>query len=172
MTDWVGYAQSLLTEVGLSRWSVEISRGRRTIGLCSYADRTIYLSKHHIDNDSYDDVKDTVIHEVAHALNPADGHGSKWKNTAISLGGSGEQYHAHGKSYPSKWSTMCINGHEPKIFRWNQDTIYNCKCGSPVYIKRSDGTQLMLSEDYVRRFNYLARRHQVPLIDSHGMPQI
>lgn len=170
--DWIAYTKTLLQQKNLVGWTAEMSRGRRTIGLCSYTDKTIYLSKHHIENDSYDDVRDTVIHEVAHALNPLDGHGIKWRKAAMAMGGTGDQYHSHGNSYPSKWSTRCINGHEPKIFRWNKDTIYNCKCGSPLYIKRSDGTQETLSPSYVQRFNYLARRRQIPLIDSHGIPQI
>lgn len=170
--DWIAYTKTLLQENNLIGWTVEVSRGRRTIGLCSYSDKTIYLSKHHIENDSHDAVRDTVIHEVAHALNPLDGHGSKWRNTAIALGGTGNQYHSHSNSYPSKWTTTCINGHTPKIFRWNKNTIYNCKCGALLYIKRSDGTQEVLSPDYVYRFNYLARRQKVPEIDSHGIPQI
>ena len=87
--DWIEYARTLLLDNGLTGWSAEISRGRRTIGLCRYRDKTIYLSKHHIENDSYDDVRDTVIHEVAHALNPLDGHGNKWRKTAMSMGGTG-----------------------------------------------------------------------------------
>ena len=172
MTDWTAYAQKMLRDNGLGNWTVKVSRGRKTIGLCSYSDKTIYISKYHIDNDSYDDVRDTIIHEIAHALNPRDGHGDKWRETAISLGGTGDQYHSHGANYPSKWSTRCINGHEPKIFRWNKDTIYICKCGAPLYIKRADGTPETLRPSYVQRFNYLAQRRQVPQIDSHGIPQL
>lgn len=172
MTDWIAYARKMLRDNGLRGWTVKVSRGRRTIGLCSYLDKTIYISKYHLDNDSYDDVRDTIIHEVAHALNPRDGHGAEWRKTSISLGGTGNQYHTHASSYPSKWTTTCINGHKPKIFRWNKDTIYNCKCGALLYIKRSDGTPEALSPDYVYRFNHLARRQQVPQIDSYGIPQI
>lgn len=170
--DWIAYTKTLLQQKNLVGWTAEVSRGRRTIGLCSYTDKTIYLSKHHIENDSYDDVRDTVIHEVAHALNPLDGHGNKWRQSAMAMGGTGDQYHSHGSSYPSKWTTRCINGHAPKVYRWNKDTIYICKCGAPLYIKRTDGTRETLGPSYVQRFNYLAQRRQVPQIDSHGIPQL
>lgn len=172
MTDWIKRTEDVLKEQGLDHWVVSSSGGRRTIGMCDYRNKTIILSKHHLTHDSDEDIIDTIFHEVAHALNPLDGHGSKWRKTAKRLGGTGEQYHRLGKTYPSKWSTMCINGHSPKVYRWNRDTIYTCKCNSLLYIKRSDGTSAELSPSYVTRFNRLAQSRNLPLIGSSGTPRL
>lgn len=171
MTDWVGYCDKLLAENGLHRWSTKLSRGRRTIGLCDYNTRTIKLSKYHLEQDDRDYIEDTIAHEVAHALNPHDRHGPDWKATAIALGGTGDQYAKH-SDYPSKWVTMCANGHQSKMFRWDQRTTYTCRCGSLAYFKMSDGTQLNLSQLYVDAFNRQAQSRGIPLIDRHGVPQL
>lgn len=169
---WITRTNDELRTNGLGEWRAQVSRGRRTIGMCDYRAKTVYLSKYHLDHDSDSDILDTIYHEVAHALNPYDGHGYKWQKTAKRLGGSGKQYHHLGKTYPSKWETICINGHTPKIFRWDQRTLYTCKCGSSVYIKRSDGTPISLSKEFVDEFNYLASRRDCPLIDQRGLPLI
>lgn len=171
MTDWAKYCDDLLADNGLTGWRTEISRGRRTIGMCMYNTKTIKLSKYHLEKDDDVYIKDTIIHEVAHALNPDDKHGPSWRKTARALGGTGDQYTKH-SDYPSKWATMCANGHESKMFRWNQKSIYNCKCGSLMYIRRSDKTEITLSPAYVDRFNRLARSRRIPLIDRQGLPQI
>ncbi len=35
--------------------------------------------------------QDTITHEIAHAMHPDDGHGSKWKAAAKALGGTGKR---------------------------------------------------------------------------------
>ena len=45
----------------------------------------------------WEDVRDTLAHEIAHAKLPRDGHSPMWREVCISLGGDGETY-AH-KSY-------------------------------------------------------------------------
>lgn len=168
MTDWVEYCDQLLIDNGLAGWRTTISAGKRTIGLCDYSTKTIKLSKHHLGSDDEDYIKDTIIHEVAHALNPYNRHGSKWRSTAKSLGGTGEQYAKH-SNYPSKWSMMCANGHESRLFRWGMDRVYSCKCGGLYYIRRSDGTKVTYPASYVSWFNRLATDRKSPLIDSQGM---
>lgn len=170
MTDWLSRTEGILRDNGLTGWRAEASTGKRTIGLCMYSRKVICISKHHMENDSPEEVMDTIYHEVAHALTPGKGHGSVWRKTAISLGGTGDQYHTHGEKYPSKWKTMCINGHSPKIYRWNKRTLYVCKCGSPVYITRSDGTREVVGTWYREEFNRQARDRNTPPIDQYGLP--
>lgn len=171
MTDWVEYCDNLLRSHGLAKWRTEVSRGRRTIGLCVYDEKTIKLSRYHLETDEPAYIKDTIIHEVAHALTPGARHGARWRRKAIELGGSGQQYAKH-SDYPSKWAAMCAKGHETNLFRWNQRTIYTCKCGSMTYIRRSDKTPIRLSPTYVSAFNSLASDRGQPRIDLHGVPQL
>lgn len=55
-------------------------------GQCSYRNQTIYLSRHLTGLRTRESVRLTIQHEIAHALNPGDGHGSKWKATMRSWG--------------------------------------------------------------------------------------
>ena len=59
----------------------------RYIGRCSCSKHIIYLSKAYTLLNSIDQIKDTILHEIAHALAPiSENHGTKWKKIAISLG--------------------------------------------------------------------------------------
>lgn len=57
------------------------------LGLCSYKDKCIILNAHHLDIHPDPDVKDTILHELAHALvGPFHGHNEIWKAKAKELG--------------------------------------------------------------------------------------
>ena len=50
----------------------------------------ISLSKDHILNDKEEDIIDTILHEIAHAITPGAGHVAIWKETSVAIGGNGE----------------------------------------------------------------------------------
>jgi len=52
----------------------------------------IQLSKSHVENDSEDEVIETILHEIAHAITPGAGHVAFWSTTAKSIGSNGETY--------------------------------------------------------------------------------
>jgi len=58
----------------------------RFLGLCSYRDKCIILSAHHIDIHPDPDVINTIRHEVAHALTPGCGHNDIWAAKAREIG--------------------------------------------------------------------------------------
>lgn len=82
------WAKSIMAKHGLSDWSFKINgRLKRTLGLCSYSKREIQLRRKHVEEDTYDCILDTLLHEIAHALAGYNaGHGPKWKAIAIRLG--------------------------------------------------------------------------------------
>lgn len=59
---------------------------KRVNGRCVYATRTIYLSRHLTALRTTDSVRLTIMHEIAHAMNPGDGHGKRWKAQMQSWG--------------------------------------------------------------------------------------
>jgi hypothetical protein len=77
-----------LNKHGLSDWSVRLNQkpDSRYLGLCSYADKCIILSAHHIDIHPEPDVINTILHEVAHALCPGQGHNHIWAAKAREIG--------------------------------------------------------------------------------------
>jgi predicted SprT family Zn-dependent metalloprotease len=71
----------------LQGWSFKLNRRRREMGLCSYDASTIALSIHFIELNDWDAIRDTLLHEIAHALvGPGHGHGPVWKSKAREIG--------------------------------------------------------------------------------------
>ena len=80
-------ARKLMDGHGLTDWIFRFSAARRTIGLCKEKEKVIQLGRHHAANDPPEQVTDTILHEIAHALaGTAAGHGPAWRKAALSIG--------------------------------------------------------------------------------------
>lgn len=91
-------AFALMEYHGLHRdgWTFEFDRAKRRNGCCSWGDRKIYLSRYYVTLNDESLVRDTILHEIAHALTPVqrtrngrgrwDHHGPAWKATAVRIG--------------------------------------------------------------------------------------
>lgn len=80
---------NLLNEHGLlsKGWVFKLGRGKRRLGACNYKTKTVSVSRFHIMIHDDAEVRDTIRHEVAHALaGPGAGHGPIWKRYAVQLG--------------------------------------------------------------------------------------
>lgn len=82
------WAKGIMAKHGLSDWSFKINgRLKRTLGVCSYSKKEIQLRRKHVEEDTYDCILDTLMHEIAHALvGYGAGHGPLWQRKAIELG--------------------------------------------------------------------------------------
>lgn len=104
-------AKSLMAEHGLIEkgWQFKFDRAKRRFGLCSYKRQTISLSLHLTLLNDEEHVKDTIIHEIAHALAPRGAHhGPEWKAVARSLGHSGERCYSDAVEAPAHtWIGTC-----------------------------------------------------------------
>ena len=67
-------------------WTINIDSAKNRLGQCRYNTKIISLSKHFINLNDSDIVKDTILHEIAHALTPGAGHGYKWRLKAKNIG--------------------------------------------------------------------------------------
>jgi predicted SprT family Zn-dependent metalloprotease len=80
-------ARELLARHGLGDWKVTLNRRKRTLGLCRNSAKVIELSVYLIDRNGVDEVRDTILHEIAHALvGPGHGHDAVWKAKAVAVG--------------------------------------------------------------------------------------
>lgn len=86
----VHWARGIMDKHGLIEdgWSFAINgRFSSALGRCTYTKRLIELCRSHVSEDSYENILDTLMHEIAHALvGPGKGHEKEWQQMAISLG--------------------------------------------------------------------------------------
>lgn len=70
-------------------WNSGISRRKTALGTCHFRTKEIKLSKHWL-HLPYEELVDTVLHEVAHALafihDGHRGHGAPWKRWCVEIG--------------------------------------------------------------------------------------
>jgi len=79
-------AISLLHQHGLTDWTFRFDNARRRFGACRYGSKQISLSRPLVYLNDIEQVRDTILHEIAHALTPGDGHGPRWRAACKRLG--------------------------------------------------------------------------------------
>src|SRR5689334_24415568 len=89
-------ARELLDRFGLRSWRFRFDRAVRRFGCCHYTTATITLSAPLTVLNSEAEVRDTLLHEIAHAVaGKAAGHGPEWKKYAAAVGAKPERCYSH-----------------------------------------------------------------------------
>ena len=82
-----GMARRLMDEHGLTGWTLAFVEAKRRLGDCHFRHRVIRISRTHALGGSKEQIRDTVLHEIAHAIAGREaGHGPLWKVTARRIG--------------------------------------------------------------------------------------
>ena len=115
----VAMGRALLREHGLEDWTVVTDRAKTRAGVCRFRTRQIGISEPLTRISPEDEVRDTLLHEIAHALvGPSHGHDAVWRARAVSIGCSGERCTpADAPRVPGDWVGRCPNGHEQMRYR-------------------------------------------------------
>jgi len=80
-------ATSLMNLHGLPDWLFRLNKSKRCLGVCKAGERTIELSAAYVFQNSEEHVRDTILHEIAHALvGIQHGHDNVWKEMCVILG--------------------------------------------------------------------------------------
>ena len=80
LRDAFAMAEYLLEVHGLDDWDVSYNSAKRRAGICHFAEQTLGLSAPLTAVHSEEDVRDTILHEIAHALvGPAHAHDATWR---------------------------------------------------------------------------------------------
>ena len=92
------------THLGLNRdWVFRFDNANKRFGCCRYGDRTITLSRNLTEVNALTEVKNTILHEIAHALaGRAAGHGPTWQAIARRIGSDGKRCYSNATVQPSK----------------------------------------------------------------------
>jgi len=108
-------AETLMAEHGLFHWGFEFDRAKRRFGCCHFTDKKITLSSELVKLNDEGRVKNTILHEIAHALvGSRHGHNAVWRAKAIEIGCDGQRCYTQKNTevVKGKLTAVCPNcGH-------------------------------------------------------------
>ncbi len=109
-------AWELMRRHGLIGWSFKFDHARRRFGSCRSRSKLITLSRPLTMLNGEAEVRDTLLHEIAHALTPGDGHGAKWKAKCVVIGARPQRCYTEEsvvsparKAAPYEWGCVACN---------------------------------------------------------------
>ena len=112
-------ATGLMDRHGLTGWRLVFDNARTRAGVCRSDRKEIGLSRHLMGLYSPEQVTETVLHEIAHALAGArHGHDRVWRAVARRIGCSGQRcMPADAPSVEGAWEGTCPAGHRTTAHR-------------------------------------------------------
>lgn len=125
----VRLAEALLGEhLPGSGWTFAFDTAKRRAGACDFARKRITVSRYLAAVWDEEDLRQTLLHEIAHALaGHTAAHGPRWRTVAQGLGYTGDRLH-HGPIAEERaaWVGTCAGGHVHYRFRRPQSPL---SCG-------------------------------------------
>ena len=112
-------------------WTFAFDAAKKRAGACDYTRRRITVSRYLAELHDDDDVHQTLLHEVAHAMAGHEAaHGPEWQRIAREIGYVGERTHRLEIAVDqARWIGTCPNGHEIARFRRPSRRAVSCaKC--------------------------------------------
>ena len=116
-------------ELDKKGWRFRFDRAKRRAGSCRFSDKEITLAKAYAEQEHLKEIKNTILHEIAHALvGPKHGHNEIWKQKALEIGCNAERCHSVVFSKP-KYKLTCSNScFEVNRYRVNQNFLKSKIC--------------------------------------------
>lgn len=126
-------AREYMREYGLTQagWTFRWGRGKNLFGLCSHRKQEISLSAPITALNSVVEVRDTILHEIAHALvPPTEGHGKAWQRKAREIGANPSRtYDAEVVTPEGKYTLECPNCGR-QVSRHRKPKRFGTACGT------------------------------------------
>lgn len=136
ISDCVAVAEALVQQHGLDGWSFQFDSAQKRAGACDFNTKVISLSRLYCIKASDAAVRDTILHEIAHALaGPKHNHDATWKRIARSIGCTADRCHTVDFA-PAKYIASCSRcaWHQKKNRRLRGAVCR--RCGQPVTYRR------------------------------------
>ncbi|MEM9417780.1 MAG: SprT-like domain-containing protein, partial [Planctomycetota bacterium] len=124
-------AQSLMHTHGLvaDGWTFRFNQRKRALGLCNFTTKRIELSAPFVARNDEAEVRDVILHEIAHALTPPPPpepatprakrapnppgragftpHGPEWRATCLRIGANPNRLNATAAAPEGKYQAVC-----------------------------------------------------------------
>ena len=133
-------ADKLLDEHGLIEkgWRFSFDRAKRRAGSCKFSKKEITIAKAYAEQQERMEIKNTILHEIAHALvGSQHGHSQIWRKKAKEIGCDASRCHHIVFSKP-KYVLTCYNRcFEVSRYRVNQSFMQSkicSKCNSNLLL--------------------------------------
>ena len=112
-------AELFATHLAGGGWRFGLDNARRRAGACDYARRRITVSRHLVASAPLEEVRQVLLHEIAHALaGSGAAHGPHWKAVGRRIGYTGRRLHHRAIAEDqAPWVGSCPAGHEHYRFR-------------------------------------------------------
>jgi predicted SprT family Zn-dependent metalloprotease len=122
----------------LPDWTFAFDKAIRRFGSCNERKKRITLSARLTELNSSADVRETILHEIAHALaGVRAGHGAKWRRTAAAIGCNAQRcYGEEIRQPPVKYVGRCPTcGYEIRRLRRRRISCGRCdRRFNPKYV--------------------------------------
>lgn len=127
-------ATQLLRQHGLGDWHVVFDRAKTRAGVCRSAARQIGLSAALTRLHAEPEVRDTVLHEIAHAMvGPRHGHDPVWRAAALRIGCSAQRcLPSDAPRVAAPWVGTCPEGHTTARHRRPERVAICRRCAGPL----------------------------------------
>lgn len=127
-------ASGLIARHGLTGWRLVFDNAKTRAGVCRFDRKEIGLSRPLVSLYGVEQVTETVLHEIAHALvGPRHGHDRAWRATARRIGASGERcMPPNAPSVEGPWVGVCPAGHRTNAHR-RPIRVKSCRDCSPGF---------------------------------------
>lgn len=137
ITETEALARTLINTHNLLGWRFVWDNARSRGGQCCYSARTISLSRALVPLWTEDQVRNVLLHEIAHALvGPGHGHDGVWMYKCLSIGGDGNRTH-NNPTQARKWEAHCdtcgtVVGRRHRLTQAMRDHAIHPVCKSRV----------------------------------------
>ena len=130
LPDVLSLARTLMEEADVGDWELAFDRARRRAGQTDHARRRLTLSRHLMNLYDEAQVRETVLHEIAHArVGPRHGHDAVWAAEATRLGATGRRLvDAQAPRLRGRWVGRCPAGHEVDRMRRPASPVSCSRC--------------------------------------------
>ena len=134
LTEARSLATDLIAQHGLRGWHLVFDNAKMRAGVCRPGKREIGLIRVLTGLHTDAQVRDTILHEIAHALvGPAHGHDAVWRARARAIGCTGGRcVPQNAERAAAPWVGTCPAGHEFGRHR-RPDRVMSCSRCSPRF---------------------------------------